>query len=55
MCLSIIENFKKSMMVEFDMSDLGIMHYFLGLEVNQSADGIFVSQKKYVREILDRF
>lgn len=31
------------------------MHYFLGLEVNQSADGIFVSQKKYVQDILDRF
>lgn len=33
------------------MSDLGMMHYFLGLEVNQSADGIFLSQKKYVQAI----
>lgn len=47
--------FKKSMMEEFEMSDLGKMHYFLGLEVVQSDDGIFVSQKKYVREILSRF
>uniref|UniRef100_A0A3Q7EB50 Reverse transcriptase Ty1/copia-type domain-containing protein n=1 Tax=Solanum lycopersicum TaxID=4081 RepID=A0A3Q7EB50_SOLLC len=37
------------------MFDLGKMHYFLGLEVVQSDDGIFVSQKKYVREILNRF
>ncbi|KAJ7978471.1 Retrovirus-related Pol polyprotein from transposon TNT 1-94 [Quillaja saponaria] len=49
------EEFKKSMMVEFEMSDLGMMHYFLGIEVVQSANGIFISQKKYVREVLDRF
>ena len=42
-------------MDEFEMSDLGKMHYFLGLEVVQSDSGIFVSQKKYVREILNRF
>lgn len=48
-------DFKKSMMDEFEMFDLGKMHYFLGLEVVQSDDGIFVSQKKHVREILDGF
>ncbi|XP_019054183.1 PREDICTED: uncharacterized protein LOC109115040 [Nelumbo nucifera] len=42
-------------MVEFDMSDLGMMHYFFGIEVIQSAAGNFISQKKYVQEILDRF
>ena len=41
--VSMIENFKKSMIVEFDMSNLGMMHYFLGLEVNQYADGVFES------------
>uniref|UniRef100_A0A3Q7IZ01 Reverse transcriptase Ty1/copia-type domain-containing protein n=1 Tax=Solanum lycopersicum TaxID=4081 RepID=A0A3Q7IZ01_SOLLC len=50
-----IENFKKSMIVEFDMSNLDMMHYFLGLEVNQYVDGVFVSQKKYVEDVLDRF
>lgn len=30
------------------------MHYFVRIEVMQSTNGIFVSQKKYVREILDR-
>ncbi|KAF2319918.1 hypothetical protein GH714_020498 [Hevea brasiliensis] len=49
------ENFKRSMVLEFDMSDLAMMHYFLGIEVSQCADGIFISQKKYVRESLDRF
>ena len=52
---AMFEKFKKSMMAEFDMSDLGKMHYFLGIEVVQSADGIFVSQRKYVQEILNRF
>lgn len=50
-----IANFKKSMMNEFDMTDLGLMRYFLGIEVVQSPVGIFISQKKYVFEILDRF
>ncbi|XP_028236523.1 uncharacterized protein LOC114415860 [Glycine soja] len=42
-------------MDEFEMSDLGMMHYFLGIEVVQSNAGIFISQKKYVGEILYRF
>lgn len=46
--MSIIEKFKQSMMSEFDMSDLGIMHYFLSIEVIQSTAGIFISQKKYI-------
>ena len=43
------------MMLEFDMSDLGMMHYFLGIEVMQTLAGIFIFQKKYVKEILDMF
>ena len=42
-------------MDEFEMSDLGKIHYFLGFEVVQTDDGIFVSQKKYMREILNGF
>ena len=47
--------FKKSMMVEFDMFDLGLMHYFLGMEVEQGIGGTFISQKKYLQDILNRF
>lgn len=47
--------FKKSMMLEFDMSDLGKMRYFLGIEVMQRSDGIFINQKKYTQEVLERF
>ena len=52
---SMFNEFKKSMMKEFDMTDLGLMHYFLGIEVVQSFDGIFISHKKYALKILDRF
>ena len=33
-CESLIEEFKSCMMGKFDMLDLGLLHYFLGLEVN---------------------
>ena len=37
------EKFKESMMVEVDMSNLGLMHYFFGIEVVQSDAKIFIS------------
>ena len=37
------------------MKDLGMMHYFLGLEVWQYSDKIFLNQGKYAVEILKRF
>ncbi|MCI46047.1 copia-type polyprotein, partial [Trifolium medium] len=37
------------------MTDLGKMKYFLGMEVNQSSNGIFIHQQKYAVEILNRF
>lgn len=43
------------MMIEFEMRDLSTMHYFLRIEVVQSANEIFISQKKYVRKLLDSF
>ena len=46
---------KKKMDVEFEMKDLGMLHYFLGLEVWQSPDEIFLNQGKYTVEILNRF
>lgn len=54
-CESLVAEFKSSMMDKFKMSDLGLLHYFPGLEVNQSADGIFISQKKYATDLLKKF
>ncbi|KAC9923453.1 hypothetical protein E3N88_45071 [Mikania micrantha] len=49
------ENFKLSMMREFEMTNLGKMKYFLGVEVNQNEDGIKMNQKKYASDVLKRF
>ena len=40
---------------EFEMKDLDLMHYFLGLEVWQKPGEIFLIQKKYAMDILQRF
>jgi hypothetical protein len=40
---------------EFEMKDLGMIHYFLGLAVWQRTDEIFLSQGKYTVEILKKF
>ena len=37
------------------MKDLGMMHYFLGMEVCQSVYGIFLGQGKYAVDIVKRF
>jgi hypothetical protein len=43
------------MQSKFEMTDLGIMKYFLGIEVHQSAKCIFVCQQKYATNIIKRF
>ena len=50
-----ISKCKKKLATEFEMKDLGLMHYFLGLEIWQSPEEIFLNQGKYVVEILKRF
>jgi Reverse transcriptase (RNA-dependent DNA polymerase) len=40
---------------EFDMTDLGLMSYFLGLEVRQENSRIFISQEAYAKGILKKF
>eukprot|EP00253_Pinus_taeda_P024839 PITA_24839 len=51
----LIHKCKRELASEFEMKDLGLMHYFLGLEVWQNPGEIFLSQGKYVVKILDRF
>ena len=39
---------------EFSLKDLGTLHYFLGVAVTRSSDGMFLSQRQYITDILDR-
>ena len=48
----IFEEFKQAMILEFEMTDLGLMSYFLDLEVKQNNEGIFISQEAYAKKIL---
>nr|GEV02057.1 reverse transcriptase domain-containing protein [Tanacetum cinerariifolium] len=47
--------FEKLMHKKFQMSSMGELTFFLGLQVTQKEDGIFISQDKYVDEILKKF
>jgi len=38
-----------------NMSDMGLLNYFLGFEVHQVEDGIFISQRKYASDLLNKF
>jgi hypothetical protein len=52
---SLIIECKYVLASEFKMKDLGMMHYFLGLEVWQRTNEIFLSQGKYTVEIFKKF
>ncbi|GJR84312.1 putative ribonuclease H-like domain-containing protein [Tanacetum coccineum] len=47
--------FEKHIKDKFQMSSMGELTFFLGLQVQQKEDGIFISQDKYVAEILKKF
>ncbi|GJV76893.1 putative ribonuclease H-like domain-containing protein [Tanacetum coccineum] len=49
------DEFEALMKGEFEMSAIGELTFFLGLQVQQRPDGIFISQDKYVQEILKKF
>ncbi|GJS26216.1 putative ribonuclease H-like domain-containing protein [Tanacetum coccineum] len=50
-----VDEFEALMKSRFQMSSMGELTFFLGLQVKQKADGIFISQDKYVAEILKKF
>jgi hypothetical protein len=52
---SFVQWFANSMQTEFEMSMIGELSYFLGLQVKQSSAGIFISQEKYLKEMLKKF
>ncbi|GJX80761.1 putative ribonuclease H-like domain-containing protein [Tanacetum coccineum] len=52
---SMVKDFEELMQKEFKMSSMGELTFFLGLQVKQSNAGIFLSQDKYVKDILNKF
>ena len=51
----LIKSCKDDLAREFEMKDMGLLHYFLGLEIWQRDGDLFVSQDKYVNDILRKF
>ncbi|GKA50597.1 putative ribonuclease H-like domain-containing protein, partial [Tanacetum coccineum] len=49
------DDFEALMKGRFQMSSMGELSFFLGLQVKQKTDGIFISQDKYVAEMLTKF
>ncbi|GJT13856.1 putative ribonuclease H-like domain-containing protein [Tanacetum coccineum] len=52
---SMVKDFEELMQKEFKMSSMGELTFFLGLQVKQTSAGIFLSQDKYVKDILNKF
>jgi len=47
-----ISRLQKQLATEFEMKNLGGLKYFLGIEVARSKQGIFLSQRKYILDLL---
>ncbi|XP_022868153.1 uncharacterized protein LOC111387797, partial [Olea europaea var. sylvestris] len=52
---SLAYEFAEYLKQEFEMSMVGELSYFLGLEVRQTEDGLFISQSKYAKDLVKRF
>lgn len=53
--LELINKFKEEMKKIFKMTNLGKMIFFLGMQVQQKQNDIFVCQQKYAKEVLNMF
>lgn len=51
----VIKKCKQDLSAEFEMKDLGLLHYFLGLEIWQLVKCIILNQGKYIANILNKY
>ncbi|WJX24693.1 hypothetical protein P8452_13775 [Trifolium repens] len=49
------EEFSNLMQSEFEMSMIGELKLFLGLQIKQQNDGIFICQEKYIKDLLKKY
>jgi hypothetical protein len=47
--------FSKIMQKEFEMSMMGELNFFVGLQIKQTKNGIFINQSKYIKVLLKKF
>jgi len=52
---SLCKEFSMLMQEEFEMSMMGELKFFLGIQINQCKDGVYVHQSKYTKELLKKF
>ncbi|CAL9026844.1 unnamed protein product [Prunus brigantina] len=50
-----LTEFKREMMQRYEMSDLGLLHHFLGMGILQTDKGVFIHQSKYAKSLLVKF
>lgn len=50
--LPLMKNFKGKMISKFEMTDLGLLHYFLGMKIIQDSYGSFMCQENSERDLL---
>ena len=52
---SLSQQFAKDMQKEFEMSLIGELTFFLGLQISQRTEGVFIAQTKYIKDMLKKF
>ncbi|WJX34371.1 hypothetical protein P8452_22493 [Trifolium repens] len=52
---TLCKNFSKLMQDEFEMSMMGELKFFLGIQINQTKKGTFIHQSKYIKDLLKKF
>ena len=51
----LVDGFTRDMTKEFEMSMVGELKYFVGLQIQQTEEGVFISQSTYAKALLKRF
>ena len=52
---SLCKEFANCMLKEFEMSMMGKLNYFLGLQIKQLKEDIFINQAKYIKDLIKKF